>query len=51
MASALHGYVYLQKQDTGYRQKKSSENFIEYFTHSKNGMVKYVSTQKYFLRF
>ena len=29
-------------------QKKCSENFIEYFTSSKNGMAKYVSTQNFF---
>ena len=28
--------------------KKCSENFIEYFIHSKNGTAKYVSTQKNF---
>ena len=31
--------------------KKCSENFIEYFTHSKNGMLKCVSTQKNFPHF
>ena len=29
----------------GFPPKKCSENFIEYFTHSENGMAKYVSTQ------
>ena len=29
----------------GFPKKKCSENFIEYFTHSENGMAKYVSTQ------
>ena len=29
-------------------KKKCSENFIDYFSHSKNKMAKWVSTQKFF---
>ena len=29
-------------------KKKFSENFIEYFSHSKNEMAKCVSTKKFF---
>ena len=32
-------------------KKKCSENFIEYFSHSKNVIAKCVSTKKLFQRF
>ena len=45
VARAMQGYVGSKVQDI---QKTFSENYIEYFTHSENGMAKYVSVLIFF---
>ena len=49
MVGAVQCYVF-NGSKTGY-QKNCSEDFIEYFSHSKNGMAKCVSTKKIFPQF
>ena len=44
---SLTGFYLFVGVRSGY-QKRFSENLIEYFSHSKNGMADCVSTQKFF---
>ena len=45
------GVMFVYKSKIEDFKKKCSENFIEYFSHSKNGMAKCVSTKKFFRQF